>query len=1264
MAYGELVAQVRADLAQLDKDLATARGKLKRFYDDAVKMSVPLRGGGARGGGGGATAGGPLDANFRYIEAQRQAAERQQRQFSAAQQSAERENQHRAEQVRARANQALRQDHASRMADTQQIIRGRRELAAEDAKVQREGMRLAGARQQADKEAQQRTLVAIKATEAENERVRANALKFFRQQSGLGPVGGMRPPGGGPAGVPGGAPGSFFAPSNLRGLDSVSSKWLKIQQDIGKTGTITERLGKRFETIGNENLKSIVDGTKQWTSLLATGLAGAAVGTFGLLAKTAFDTNVFYERSKITIAEVLALTTKLSDAQGHVVGGVKEQNANYILAEKLIAEVRAQSVRTAFNAQQLVNITAQGLGFAVSAGAKPMQAVPMIAQIANLSRALGARSEQAQGQDVRALFTGQRIGMSRVGRVLGLSQQDIQQHRAAGDLIQFLTERLKAGQPYLDRWASSWEGLTTTFQTHAQVLLQLSLEKTYDKIRERLGDINKVLTPERLKEWAETFSRYALQAFDAIDKFFHSDGFKNAMGFFKYLVDHAGEITKIFAALLALKGVTAARALLLNQNRPGALFAGTRVGQSAETLANLGLSGAGQRAGDFIGAEGGVINALKTLGASLAGIAGPAGLVVAALADVALAAHLAQLAFQTAAANQNRAQTEAETRLIRAGLSPAHVARLKAGANELSFADVAGRNRRALEEALPAATEQARQSGTGITPGMSPAEIQQRLPGILQQGQAAGLERTRQSRYDNEQARQNSIKTQIEIQRILKKTHDQQADQLRDAARAEILKVQKDIVNEKTRSSLISQIRQKLARDLDDLQKEENIKYEKTLAEQTGNKRLALQADYEATVKAIDDEDYTEAKSNRLKLAAHQKYLRDRHELETQERLDQKEYLAKATGDEIQQLKNTAQREFEERRKQLLGEGKSAADIHKEYVVKRTELDRNITAKELEWAKQGRDLIRQEADLKANLQRTEITHVQEIRRLQSEQAKERLQALSEERDAQESIQRLTVDRAQAAKRLFATPAQEATLTLPSGKKYTRTVGAAQPALVDEQESIRQAAEKVFGGSQEVLTRQFSGQGQSAELAAANAAGAIRELVSGAQQPGGTEGVLQRAQALGINVTPDMRQQLQTIGARSLNLQGRTEALQHEGEQIQVGREKEDIDKALGDAVQRYVEFQEKELVQERTLQDEFKKVGIEYQKSISDLGTSAINLREEFIKLTKAMQASHENVSPTVLQFTGPITLNGVTNPKEFVDKLQRDQRLAAPARK
>jgi hypothetical protein len=74
MAFGELITSVHADLAQLDKDLNTAREKLRKFYEDANRMGARLSAGGAglSGAGGGGRRGGSVlsSANVAGIDEQ------------------------------------------------------------------------------------------------------------------------------------------------------------------------------------------------------------------------------------------------------------------------------------------------------------------------------------------------------------------------------------------------------------------------------------------------------------------------------------------------------------------------------------------------------------------------------------------------------------------------------------------------------------------------------------------------------------------------------------------------------------------------------------------------------------------------------------------------------------------------------------------------------------------------------------------------------------------------------------------------------------------------------------------------------------------------------------------------------------------------------------------------------------------------------------------------------------------------------------------
>lgn len=259
-----------------------------------------------------------------------------------------------------------------------------------------------------------------------------------------------------------------------------------------------------------EGTSSFVAGFKQVARVI--GAAGAAaggisiVGGMAALVKHSIDLNEQWETNRIGIATVLQLTTRLVDAHGKLIPATKQWSMNINEAERLMERLRISARGTFVTAEELTNIFKSSLGFATSARMTTTQAADIIGRIANVATVVGARGERETGFEEKALLTGQFIQRSRIGRVLGLSSEEIQKQREAGHLFDFLNQKLAAAQMLSKDAAVAFRGAMTTLISNTNRFIQLGFQDNIAGLKNAMVNLNKVMTEENIKKWATQFS--------------------------------------------------------------------------------------------------------------------------------------------------------------------------------------------------------------------------------------------------------------------------------------------------------------------------------------------------------------------------------------------------------------------------------------------------------------------------------------------------------------------------------------------------------------------------------------------------------------------------------------------------------------------------------------------------------------------------------------------------------------------------------------
>jgi hypothetical protein len=455
----------------------------------------------------------------------------------------------------------------------------------------------------------------------------------------------------------------------------------------------------------------------------------------------------------------------------------------------------------------------------------------------------------------------------------------------------------------------------------------------------------------------------------------------------------------------------------------------------------------------------------------------------------------------------------------------------------------------------PEAVQEERQRRYLLALGLREQETAQRaltafmIQEELKRGKAAGdaLQRVAKMRaQDAQKAKDDAEDERIDVAKRLAETRDDKIAQLRAEAEAEIRKVREDVSSEANQAKLIKAIREKLTRDVAEERRRQH-----------------------------DD------------LAGAQ--------------LKERQLIAQAAGDELKQIRLRNTEELGNRIKEIEAD-KAVTDkrraIQRAYAFERLKNEREIGDKVREFQTQGRDLQRQAFDQQAAFHKARVRAETEFQQLQRRTAQELRDMLRERRDAEQSLQRAQIDRALQQQRLFGSPAQiEPGRFLPgaggllrsgmiSGTEVPggvmtlpRIARPAQPAFLDEQEAIRQAAQQLFGGGNvgDLLQTGLLRQGFSPDLAQARSERQLRELTEAAQRPGGTQDVLEQLRQSGVrSVTPEFRQGLESLEARATRLQGREEDAAQEAERERARREKEDADRQVQEAQRRLSELDQRQ----------------------------------------------------------------------------------------
>jgi hypothetical protein len=1078
-----------------------------------------------------------------------------------------------------------------------------------------------------------------------------------------------------------------------------AAKVASVRAEFERANSTIGRMDRAIKALDGGSLNNLLATVKQ--VVVAFGLIEASRSIAGGIAaaiKGGIDLNREYQRQLTTMGSILAMTTRVADSQGHSVS--RQTALNYQLKEagKLYTLIRREAASTILTGRELFGAVSANLGLGSAAGMSPEQTVQLTKQVTQLAKASGLSGERQFAQETRALLTGQGLQSGTVARILGVfSKKQIDEHVQKGDLFQFIMDRVNRAKPVLDKFRLSMDGVLTTLTTKAQDLNRMAFEKFFEKLTHRIGDLNEVLTQDRLQAWAEKISDGLVKVFDTINQFVSGGGFQKLIDFFNLLVNHGADLVKIFLAMRGALAIGSAAAGLRdfqrNEQRLKTEKTLLAAQQGAGALAGVGGVAAG--AGGASGAAGAVgAAASKEVAGGLAAVAGAVStglsLVAAALAGWGIGTGIRELLDEHGArglgvARRAEDASAAELRRLRNDPKTKSGARVTlarersremiqaavdemTGKNNNDDAGTPAGNRRALREKLDTLVgavirggfESSHEFGKkGST--LKAAQAAYFRQGQVEEGEFKANQAQRKTRLTeddlhlislaaeaNERLRREAAnKQRVENGLQIAKLREDKVREINAQAQLDAITARKKIADTSQLRKVLFEIDRKRIEDIRDFREQQLIDYKQMLAQQLGLTKETLDAEYLATVKSIEDKKYAADKEEKLKAAAlahHQRQLRDNND---EQMIAERRFNADTTGNIIEQLNTEFLEKAAAVRKEVEANYKGQAAID--------ETRRRFHKLNMQYLRERRDRVQEVEDKGRDLARR--SH-----QMERERANLVKQYTKEVSDAQKQMARelrdLTKEQTQAQRELG--HAQRQTLQdsfklgherrfVPFEKGRNRPAGlAAEPG---EMLTTRGILQPKFGGVNTVglqdetsqlieetgvndVLRQVMIRKHGETVGPALAERAIRELRD-TVAGGDVEGGLGRLAELGVNAGGDFRKGARKIAATAIGAQNEEVAFQDREARVDLGQQREDQGKIVTDAQQRLQDLDEKQTELFKTYADTITNLGINFNEAILKGADDLKTLRQEIVKFTETLAASGVKISDAYLKVIG-----------------------------
>ncbi|MDX9735487.1 MAG: glycine zipper domain-containing protein [Thermoanaerobaculia bacterium] len=245
--------------------------------------------------------------------------------------------------------------------------------------------------------------------------------------------------------------------------------------------------------IAKDQMSGVVRGAAGAVSgLLGQIAALAGVGGMGALFTGAVKEGIGFQKmledSRISIAGVVGALQTYRDANGDVLTGEAKWRAALSDSAAVQEKLRTAALTTTATYQEMVEAFATGVGPMSRAGialddtAEATQRLTQVAAAASLPMAQLAI-------EMRQFFAGDEM-RSRLLQTLQITKEQIEEHKKAGDMMEFLREKTESYARAAQAATTSMTGQWSNLKDAIQQTLGIGMEPLFEKMKSALGSIS------------------------------------------------------------------------------------------------------------------------------------------------------------------------------------------------------------------------------------------------------------------------------------------------------------------------------------------------------------------------------------------------------------------------------------------------------------------------------------------------------------------------------------------------------------------------------------------------------------------------------------------------------------------------------------------------------------------------------------------------------------------------------------------------------
>lgn len=283
---------------------------------------------------------------------------------------------------------------------------------------------------------------------------------------------------------------------NLRAEDQLRNELAalelrKAREELIKTDSRFAALADTSKTLANRINRVSFTFRRLFGILAAFTIARRIVQAFNELIAGSVSFNAQLEQAELGVGTIIAATSRIRDPFGQAVEGADKLNLALAEGQRQIQLLRKDALNTTATFEELVKAFQVAIGPGIQAGLGLDQIREFTLRISQAAQTIGLAQNQL-AEEVRSLLEGTiQTRTTRIATVLGITNEDINLAKEAGNLFELLQSRFQAFELAAERAGNTFVASIARARDAVFQLAATANEPLFEELRSLFGDVRR-----------------------------------------------------------------------------------------------------------------------------------------------------------------------------------------------------------------------------------------------------------------------------------------------------------------------------------------------------------------------------------------------------------------------------------------------------------------------------------------------------------------------------------------------------------------------------------------------------------------------------------------------------------------------------------------------------------------------------------------------------------------------------------------------------